>query len=523
MFADSRLKRFGGAVVLGAALLGGLAAASDVMAQGDAPKRGGTLVYASLSGPGTLDPQVAASMVDLEVIHHLYEGLVTIDGKYDTKPLLAKEVKVSDDGKTYTFILRHGVKFHNGKTMTSADVKATFERYARVSPNRSALGDVQGYDTPDPYTFVIRLKKLNAAFLDMLKTPVYPFVILPAEEKDKPARGIDIIGTGPFKLGQWVKDSHLVLQRFDGYEADDREPGPDGFAGRRTVYVDAVRFNFVPEANARLAAMQTGEADFTSSIPQDLVARIKGQKQLKEVTIYPYCQQYFIVNTQQPPTDKAQVRQAIRSAVHVEDLMKVIGASRKNHSMVYPDGAYYGGKLTDGRYDENNPAKSKELLKQAGYANQPIVLQTNNNYDYMRDAILVLSEQLKAAGMKVKIDMTDWTTNASNLQTGKGNWNVSTTSFCSNPILGPQQWQTMIYNFPHVKGDQVLDSAYEKFYSSPDFKDRKDAWLTIEQRVLDQAYMIKVADRGNVQIINTKKVGGFQPYYMNHFWNVWLK
>ncbi|MBV7483500.1 ABC transporter substrate-binding protein [Bordetella sp. BOR01] len=521
MIANRRLQRIGRVMTLGAALLA--ATMAPAIAADDAPKQGGTLVYASLSGPGTLDPQVAASMVDLEVIHHLYEGLVTIDGTYNTKPLLAREIKVSDDQKTYTFLLRKGVKFHNGKVMTSDDVKATFERYARVSPNKSVLEDVESYEAPDPDTFVIRLKKVNSAFLDVLKTPVYPFVILPAEQKDKPARGIDVIGTGVFKLGQWVKDSHLVLQRFDDYVPDDRADGPDGFAGKRTAYVDAVRFNFVPEANARVAALQTGEAVFTSTIPPELAARLKGQKHLQEVTVYPYCQQYFILHSQQAPTDQPLVRQAIREAVHVDDIMKVIGASRKNHSMVYPDGAYYGGEATNGHYDRNDPKKAGELLKQAGYNNEPIVLQTNNNYDYMRDSILVLSEQLKAAGMNVKIDMTDWTTNASNLQTGKGNWNVSTTSFCSNPILGPQQWQAMIYNFPHVKDDKVLDDAYDTFYKTADQEGRKQAWLTIEQRVLDQAYMIKVADRGNVQVLNTRKVGGFEPYYMNHFWNVWLK
>ncbi|WP_219929561.1 ABC transporter substrate-binding protein [Achromobacter pulmonis] len=521
MFANSTLQRIGCGMVMGAALLA--SAMAPAGAAEDTPKKGGTLIYASLSGPGTLDPQVAASMVDLEVIHHLYEGLVTIDGSYNTKPLLAREVKVSDDLKTYTFLLRKGVKFHNGKVMTSEDVKATFERYARVSPNKAALDDVESYEAPDADTFIIRLKKTNAAFLDVLKTPVYPFVILPSEQKDKPARGIDIIGTGVFKLGQWVKDSHLVIQRFADYVPDDQAQGPDGFAGKRTAYVDAVRFNFVPEANARVAAMQTGEALFTSTIPPELAARLKSQKHLQEVTVYPYCQQYLIVHSQQAPTDNVKVRQAIREAVHVDDIMKVIGASKKNHSMVYPEGAYYGGKVTDGRYNQNDPQKARELLKEAGYKDTPIVLQTNNNYDYMRDAILVLSEQLKAAGMNVKIDITDWTTNASNLQTGKGNWNVSTTSFCSNPILGPQQWQSMIYNFPHVKDDKVLDGAYETFYKTPDLAGRKAAWLDIEQRVLDEAYMIKVADRGNVQVINTRKVGGFRPYYMNHFWNVWLK
>ncbi|MEQ8813482.1 MAG: ABC transporter substrate-binding protein [Thalassobaculum sp.] len=508
---------------LAAAFAGAFLAAAVPAALEAAPKKGGTLVYANTSGPGTLDPQVSASMVDLEVVHHMYEGLVTIDETYATKPLLATSIDVAPDGKTFTFKLRKGVKFHSGQELTSADVKATFERYAKVSPNASALAEVESYETPDPYTFVVKLKTTNSVFVDVLKTPVYPFVILPADQKDKPARGIDAVGTGPYKLGEWMKDSHLVINRFDGYVADERK-GPDGFAGARTAYLDSIRYNFVPEANARIAALQTGEADFAALIPPDLMKRLESSPDIEVSTVFPYCQQYFIVHSQQAPTDNPLVRQAIRSVVAVDEIIAVTGGgARRNHSMVYPDGEYYGGKVTEGRYDNNDPEKAKALLKEAGYKGEKIVLQSNTSYGYMRDAVLVLAEQMKAAGMNVDVDIVDWTTNASNMQKGTGGWNVSTTGFCSNPLLGPQQWKTMIYNFPHVKDDKVLDDAYAKFFSSLDLKDRKDAWLDIEQRVLDQAYMIKVSDRGAVKAYNKTKFGGVRPYYMTNFWDVYRK
>jgi peptide/nickel transport system substrate-binding protein len=486
------------------------------------PKMGGTILYANNSGPGQLDPQMAASLVELEVIAHVFEPLISMDANYDAKPMLAESYEVSDDGKTFTFPLRRGVKFHDGQEMTSADVKATFERYAEVSPGKATLADVKEYRTPDDYTFVIELNNLNAVFIDQLKTPVYPFSIMPASQRDKPAREIDVVGTGPFKLGEWVKDSHLIIEKNPDYTPRDDADGPDGYVGRKEVYVDAVRYNFLPEANARVAAMQTGEADITTALPLDLAKRLEGNDKVTPVTVFPYCQQYLIVHSSQAPTDNRQIRQAIREAVNVEDLILASGeAARENFSMVYPGGAFFIGDDNAGWYNQNDPAKAAETLKAAGYNGEEIVLQSNTNYSYMRDSILVLAEQLKAAGMNVNVDITDWTTNASNMQSGDGGWNVSTTSFCSNPILGPQQWQTMIYNFPHVENNKVLDDAYAKFYASLDLSDRVAAWKDIEAEVLDGAYMIKVSDRGsNRAIANDLK--GFREFNINLFWGMWL-
>lgn len=513
------MKHFSPGLMLSAALL---AAAPLAGAEGQSPKEGGVILYANNSGPGQLDPQMAASLVELEVIAHIFEPLVSMDSNYNAQPMLAESYDVAEDGKTFTFHLRKGVTFHNGEEMTSADVKATFERYAEVSPGKGALADVKEYRTPDPYTFVIELNNLNAVFIDQLKTPVYPFSIMPASQRNAPPRGIEVIGTGPFTLGEWVKDSHLVIEKNPAYVARTDADGPDGYVGRKTVLVDAVRYNFLPEANARVAAMQTGEADITTALPLDLAKRLEGAEGVTPVTVFPYCQQYLILHSSNPPTDNRKIRQAISMATDVDDLILASGeAARPNFSMVYPGGAYFIGEENAGWYDQGDPEGAKALLAEAGYKGEEIVLQSNTNYAYMRDSILVLAEQLKAAGMKVKLDITDWTTNASNLQSGNGGWNVSTTSFCSNPILGPQQWQTMIYNFPHVADNKLLDDAYAKFYSSLDLADRVAAWKEIEAEVLGGAYMIKVSDRGSNRAL-ADELKGFREFNINLFWDMWL-
>ena len=148
---------------------------------------------------------------------------------------------------------------------------------------------------------------------------------MPAEQKDKPSREADVIGTGPYKLGEWEHDSHLILERNDGYVADDSASGPDGFAGKKTAYLDTIRYNFVPEANARVAALQTGAADVISDVPPDLSKRLADRKDLTLQKVFPYCQQVFITNTQNGPTTNPLIRQAIEAAVNVDEILDATG------------------------------------------------------------------------------------------------------------------------------------------------------------------------------------------------------
>ncbi len=254
------------------------------------------LLYASPSGPSTVDPHMAGALVEMEVVNQLFETIVTLDAKYNPKLLLASKLTISPDAREYTFQLRSDVVFQNGKQMTAEDVLASFQRYKAVSPNSAILNDAT-LATPAADVFVVTFSKPNPTFLNAMATPLYPLAILPSEQKDKPARATDLTGTGPFRLIEWQKDSYLLIGKFDQYQADPSASAADGYGGKKTVTIDRARFNFLPEANVRVAALQTGEADVASSIPPPLAKRFAADSRITKQETFPWAQAAFVLNS----------------------------------------------------------------------------------------------------------------------------------------------------------------------------------------------------------------------------------
>ena len=185
-------------------------------------RTGGDFTYGLEANVAGLDMQANAAASVRDIAMNTYETLVTRDE--NMKPLLqlAQSVEVSPDSKVYTFKLRQGVHFHNGKPFTSADARASFERYGRVGIDRSILAPVDHYDTPDPSTFVIAMKDPRPSFIEAMSSITVPIIIIPEENKDAPPQQLPSMGTGPWQLDQFVADSYVKLKRFEGYTPDTR-------------------------------------------------------------------------------------------------------------------------------------------------------------------------------------------------------------------------------------------------------------------------------------------------------------
>jgi peptide/nickel transport system substrate-binding protein len=251
-----------------AALLATLMVPLPTPAQ-ETPRMGGVLKVAAIGEPPTLDMPTSTAVIVYEIMWHVNESLFTYDRAFNPVPLLAESHAISERGLRHTIALRKGVKFHNGKEMTAADVAPSLERWGKVASIGKVLWKyVEAVEARDPYTVVINLKQPSASLIYGLSEPhaaVYPKESIDAAG-DAPLK--EFIGTDPYRFVEHRPDRHIKLARFKDYAA--RSEPPSGFGGKRTAYLDEILFIPVPDTAVRLAGVETGEYHHAMFVKQDV-------------------------------------------------------------------------------------------------------------------------------------------------------------------------------------------------------------------------------------------------------------
>ncbi|HEX5327791.1 MAG TPA: ABC transporter substrate-binding protein, partial [Acetobacteraceae bacterium] len=267
------------------------------------PHVGGDFVFGQEANVNSLDQMTSATISTRNIAMNIFETLMTRSEDNHPIPDLADSVTESPDHLTYTFKLRQGVKFQNGKPMTSADVMASFDRYNKVGLERSMFNNVDHWETPDPDTFVIHMKKAQPTFLTLLSSFSVPVVIIPAEEKDLPAMQLKPIGTGPYELVQSIPGSYVKLKRYDGYKPNTHYEQRTGFGGYKQACFDTVTFRIVTEPGARVAGLKTGELQGVEDVPTKSLPELKKDKNVTLLPLKNWWIQIAEPNTANPPTD----------------------------------------------------------------------------------------------------------------------------------------------------------------------------------------------------------------------------
>lgn len=516
--------------------LGGVAAcllASTAMpasAQGfQCPRTGGDLVFALESQVPGLDQHTSNASATRNVGMNIFETLVTRDENMNPLLDLAESMTLSDDGLTYTFRLRQGVTFHNGKAMTSADVVASFDRYKRVGIDRSVLDPVAGWSAPDPMTFVITLNERRPLFMEALSSFTVPIVIIPAENAGAAPGQLPPVGTGPFRLDEFRADSFVRLRRFDAYRQDTRHAGLRGFAGARRACVDTVTLRMMTEPGARTAALEVGEVHGVEDVPAASQPRLAGNAAIRLSRLETFWMNVAYPNFSAPPTDNPRFRQAMLAALDFEEIMEAAteGQFRLNRGFQFPGQLYFteeGGELLHQR----NPARARQLLREAGYNNERLVLLTNRQFPVMYNTSVVMAEQLKAVGINAELLVLDWPAALQMSQRETQGWNVFYTGWITVIALGgPQTLRQMaepnpVFRPPGNRVDPAFMAAFAEVNTAPTLEARQAAFARAQRIALEQVMAIPFGVAPKVQAVRAN-VENYASYYNTRFSNIWLR
>jgi peptide/nickel transport system substrate-binding protein len=493
------------------------------------PHVGGNLVFAQEANINTLDQMTSSTISTRNIAMNIYESLMTRDE--NNRPILelAQAMEEAPNHLTYTFKLRQGIHFHNGKPLTSADVVASFDRYAKVGNQRSTLDNVENWTAPDASTFVIHMKKVQPTFIEALSSFSVPIVIIPAENRDVPAQQLtQPIGTGPYQLVESVPGSAVKLKRFDGYQPNTSFQERTGFGGYKQACLDTVTFRIVTEPGARVAGLRTGELQGVEDLPS---TSLQDLKQDKHITILPLKKWWIQIanpNTSNPPTDKLLVRKAIQAALDMDEIMDAAsdGNYQLNVGFQYPNQPDYtdSGKET---YNLHDPDLAKKYLAQAGYQGEPVVLLTNKDYPPMYNSALVMQQQLQAVGVNAQMKVVDWPTSVQMMQNTTEGWNFHFTGWGTQPALGAlatMQFLVMpnaTYKPLGGKDDPDVLAAWSDMNTAPTVEGRRRAYALMQKLVLERVYAVPFGSFTKVQAVRSN-VGGFVPFRIPRMANVWL-
>ena len=383
--------------------------AAAPLAMADAPKQGGQATITFNNDLTTLDPQVGYDWQNWSVIKSIFDGLMDYKpGTTELEPDLAESYTVSDDGLTYTFKLRDGVKFHNGRPMTSADVKYSFERAvnpATQSPGGGYFGMIAGYDdvaggkattlsgieTPDDKTVIFKLTRPDATFLHLMAIN-FGYVV-PKEEVEKAGAdwGKKPVGTGAFKFVEWVPGQSIKLERNKDYYKPN------------TPYLDAITFEFGQDPTVAVLRLKKGEIDIVGDgIPPAQFAELMADPANKDLIAVgdQLHTGYVTMNVTQPPFDNVKVRQAVNMAINKDRIVRLINNRAVPANQPLPPAM--PGYNPDNKGYAYDPEGAKKLLAEAGVGEINTELYVMNVDPNPRIA-QAIQQDLAAVGIKAEI------------------------------------------------------------------------------------------------------------------------
>ncbi len=368
----------------------------------------------------SLDPIWTTAAITAGHAFLVYDQLFAQDLKGISKPQMVESWKTSADGLSWTFVLRPGLKWHDGTDVTAKDVVPSIKRWgARIASGQILMTRVADVVAVDNRTFEIKLKDKFGPLVDMLGASAQPLVIMREKEAmtDPFQQVSEPIGSGPFifEKEKWVPGSKVSYKKNAAYVP--RTEAPDALTGAKVVKVDGVEWTYIPDTSTAVQALVRGEVDFYEYVPTDMIPVLEKEKNITVKIINtggftPILRPNHLV----APTNNPKVRQAMLYAMNQSDSLAAMVGNKsleKECWAVFACGFPLETNAGVGDWGKPSPAnieKAKALLKEAGYNGEPIVLMNPTEFQVIAAMTTMTGQQLKNAGFNVDMQNMDWGT-----------------------------------------------------------------------------------------------------------------
>ncbi|MFB7927893.1 ABC transporter substrate-binding protein [Streptomyces sp. NPDC056039] len=473
------------------------------------PAPGGTLTYATDREPTCLDPHVAGDMPQAYVAQQVLDSLVALDSEGRARPWLATSWDIAKGGRTYTFHLRRDVRFTDGTRFDAAAVKANFDHM--VDPDTQS-GTAGGYLAPyqrtevlDAFTARVHLDRPYSPFLNMLAQAFLGIQSPKALARSKEANCAAPVGTGPFIVRKWNRQSDVVLVRNPRYNS------PPPYAKHRgPAYADKVIWRFIPEPATRFAAVQSGQVDVIDALPPEDQRTAEHDDRLKVVVRdRPGNPTNLALNTSRAPFDDLRVRKAFLYSADVADGLKSVffGQYRRAGGPLSYVTPHYSDAHENARpYD---PQKADSLLDRAGWRERDCDgYRVKNGVRLTAEVLLksditpnqlALMEQVQATakdvGFQLKLLRLDAASVNTRYQAGKydlrdGYWNTNTPDVLHTVFGSEYAVRNGIHSNATYAKDPALDKLFRAAQATTDPDEQQRLYGEAQRLISAGAYQL---------------------------------
>ena len=398
----------------------------------------------------SIDPIWTTAYVTRNFGYLVFDTLFALDKNFKPQPQMVDRWTVSEDKLTYRFILRDGLKWHDGQPVRAADCVASLERWGKRDTLGQKLMEAVGeMKAVDDKAFTISLKSPFPLILDALGklSSNVPFMMPERLAKTDAYQQIpEAIGSGPFKFvkEEWVPGNKAVFVKNTDYVS--REEAPSFAAGGKVAKVDRVEWLYIPDTTTAAAALNAGEADWYEQPPADLLPVFATNKDIVVATVDPLGNHGTLrFNHIQPPFNNAKLREAVLNLVDQKDYMAAAAGDPKywkTCAALFGCGTPFETNAgADALLNGPHPAKAKELIKEAGYQGEKIVLMSATDQPIVHGQALVTLAALRGVGLNLEFQANDWgtliTRRTSKEPIDKGGWSIFHTWFSAPDFFSP--------------------------------------------------------------------------------------